>query len=165
MPSPHVHRLLEALQAAAAELEAAALAVPSELLYRRPAPEEWSVMEILAHMADSPRFYAAEIRRLLRTVGGTFGRPLDAPERLAPIRAHARDTLDEALARNRAAVAEVAALLATLSETDLAVRGTHPRQGEFDIAGLVTRFIIDHRRDHARQIRATGAALGRAPDR
>jgi uncharacterized damage-inducible protein DinB len=163
MASARVHQLLEALQAAAAELEAAALAVPGELLYRRPAPDEWSVMEILAHMADSPRFYAAEIRRLLRAGGGTFGRPLDAPERLAPIRAHAQDTLDEALARNRAAVAEVAALLAALSETDLAVRGTHLRQGEFDIAGLVTRFVIDHRRDHARQIRATVAALGGAP--
>ncbi len=98
-------QLLADLDAAEAALEAAARGVPAALLHQRPAPDEWSVGEILAHMADSPRFYVAEVRRLVREGGGAFGRPLDDPERLGPVEHHGHDSLDEAIARNRAGVA------------------------------------------------------------
>jgi hypothetical protein len=159
MQSARARQLIDDLEAAEAELEAAARAAPDHLLQRRPAADEWSVLEILAHMADSPRFYAAEIRRLIREGGGSFGRPLDDPGRVGPIREHAGDSLDQAIARNRAGVAEATALIATLTDADLAIHATHPRVGAFDVAGLVARFIVNHRRDHARQIREATAAL------
>jgi hypothetical protein len=40
--SKRAQELLDDLEAAASELEAAARAVPAPLFHRRPAPEEWS---------------------------------------------------------------------------------------------------------------------------
>src|SRR4051794_13775116 len=68
--SKRAQELLADLEAAAAELEAAARAVPAPLYHQRPDAEEWSVGEILAHMANSPRFYVSEVRRLLQEGGG-----------------------------------------------------------------------------------------------
>ena len=157
--STRAQQLIDDLDAGEAELEAAARAAPPGIVHRRPAPDEWSVIELLAHMANSPCFYVAEIQRLVRQGGGPFGRTLEDPGRVGPVQAHAGDSLYEAIARNREGVAVARELLATLSDGDLAVRGVHPRAGEYDVAGLVARFIVNHRREHARQIREASAAL------
>jgi hypothetical protein len=161
--SKRAQELLDELEDAAAELEAAARAVPAPLFHQRPAAEEWSAGEILAHMADSPRFYVSEVRRLLQEGGGTFGRPNDHPSRLDPVRLHGGDSLEQALASNREGVATARVLLEELTDRDLAVPARHPRAGQCDVDGLIARFIVDHRRNHAQQIRENVVTLeGRA---
>jgi uncharacterized damage-inducible protein DinB len=157
--SKRAQELLADLEAAAAELEAAARAVPAPLFHQRPAAEEWSAGEILAHMANSPRFYVSEVRRLLQEGGGTFGRPPDHPSRLDPVRLHGGDSLEQALASNREGVATARDLLQELTDRDLAVPARHPRAGEYDVDGLIARFIITHRRIHAQQIRENVVTL------
>jgi hypothetical protein len=92
--------IIDKVQAAMAELEKAARAVPPARFARRPAPEEWSANEVMAHVVEAGRHFGDAIVCVLD------GRPPGAPRDAA-----ARDTtvrpLDEwwaMLERDRAAL-------------------------------------------------------------
>ena len=66
--------IVEKVQAAMADLRAAAVAVPPARFAERPEPEEWSGNEVMAHVLAADRYFGGSICRLLQ------GQPL--PERL-----------------------------------------------------------------------------------
>ena len=57
--------LVERVRAAMAELRTAALAVPTARFHERPAPEEWSAGEVLAHVVEAGALFAERVRRAL----------------------------------------------------------------------------------------------------
>ncbi len=60
---------LPLLAAAPATLEALLASVPSALCTRRPAPEKWSIQEIVAHLADDELVGAYRVRLILAAPG------------------------------------------------------------------------------------------------
>jgi len=65
---------LKAQSAAAKRLDRLVKGVPASKLRKRPAPDKWSVGEILAHMADAEMVIAWRIRSIL----GAPGTPIQA---------------------------------------------------------------------------------------
>jgi hypothetical protein len=57
--------IVEKVQAAMADLRAAALAVPAARFGERPEPEEWSGNEVMAHVVAADGYFGGGIRRLL----------------------------------------------------------------------------------------------------
>jgi hypothetical protein len=57
--------LVEKVQAAMADLKAAAAAVPAARFGERPAPEEWSGNEVMAHVVAADGYFGGGIQRLL----------------------------------------------------------------------------------------------------
>lgn len=57
--------LIEKVQAAMADLRAAAAAVPPVRFGERPAPEEWSGNEVMAHVVAADGYFGGGIQRLL----------------------------------------------------------------------------------------------------
>jgi hypothetical protein len=57
--------LVEKVQAAMADLHAAALAVPAARFGERPAPEEWSGNEVMAHVLAADLYFAGSIVSVL----------------------------------------------------------------------------------------------------
>jgi hypothetical protein len=94
-PAELVERVREAMD----ELRRAAAAVPTARFQERPAPEEWSANEVLAHVVEVGALFAERVRRVL---DGEPPAPPPAPREEAP----PRRTLDEwwaLLERDRAA--------------------------------------------------------------
>src|SRR5205085_4856962 len=57
--------IIEKVRAAMADLERAALAVPARRFDERPAPEEWSGNEVMAHVVDAGRHFGDQIIAIL----------------------------------------------------------------------------------------------------
>ena len=57
--------IIEKVQAAMADLEKAALAVPAQRFDERPAPEEWSGNEVMAHVVAASRHFGDQIVAIL----------------------------------------------------------------------------------------------------
>jgi hypothetical protein len=57
--------IVEKVQQAMADLKAAAVAVPAARFGERPAPEEWSGNEVMAHVVAADGYFGGGIQRLL----------------------------------------------------------------------------------------------------
>ncbi len=67
------------VQAAMADLHKAAAAVPTARFADRPAPEEWSANEVMAHVVEAGRHFGGAITRVLD--GQAPGQPRDVAAR------------------------------------------------------------------------------------
>jgi hypothetical protein len=67
--------IIEKVRAAMTDLERAALAVPAHRFDERPAPEEWSGNEVMAHVVDAGRHFGDQVIAILD------GRPHALPSR------------------------------------------------------------------------------------
>ena len=119
-----------------------------ELLDRRPAPDAWSVAEVLHHLADREAALSVDLRRILVE---------DRPELLALDPDAYGDATMYAVRPAADALALVLAtrnlntrLLASLSPEQWARTGVDPVEGEIDVAGWV-RIASDHMRAHVLQ--------------
>jgi hypothetical protein len=139
------------VQAAMAELRAAALAVPPARFTERPAPEEWSANEVMAHVLSAGQHFGD---RILRALDGAPAVPRTVAEAAAPTRS-ASEWCDR-LARDREA------LFARALAAD---PGAHlDRLIEHGVFGRLNwretlLFLRLHDLDHARQLAAIAAAL------
>jgi len=70
-------QIVDKVRAAMTELRAAAGAVPPARFTERPAPEEWSANEVMAHVVEAGRHFGGAVVRLLD--GQPPGAPRDAP--------------------------------------------------------------------------------------
>jgi uncharacterized damage-inducible protein DinB len=57
--------IVDKVRAAMSQLGAAAAAVPAARFAERPAPEEWSANEVMAHVVDAGRFFGGAITAVL----------------------------------------------------------------------------------------------------
>jgi hypothetical protein len=125
----------------------------------RPSPGEWSVRQIVHHLADSEMTSAIRLRRLLaedRPViqaydEAEFARRLYYQER----------PLAASLEALRAARLTSAEILERLSEAEWAREGTHTESGRYGVETWLEIYAA-HAHDHADQIRRAREAAARA---
>lgn len=123
--------------------------VTDEELDRRPAPGEWTVREIVHHLADSEMTSAIRLRKLLaedEPVIHGYDEQLFA----------SRFTFDRPLASSlralEAARATSLEILERLDAGDWARTGTHSESGAYGVETWL-RIYAAHAHDHAEQIR------------
>ena len=120
----------------------------------RPGPDEWTVREIVHHLADSEMTSAIRLRRLLVE---------DAPvvtgydERAFARRLTADRPLAAALDAFAAARRTTAEILERLDEADWARAGTHSESGRYSVEDWLAIYAA-HAHDHAAQIGRVRAA-------
>jgi hypothetical protein len=131
----------------------------ADLVYRAPAPGEWSAMEILAHVAEFVPYWASQAEAVSRrTVNNQpFGRGRDDPSRLEPIEKHAHDTVTEIVERLRLGLDEAQALLRAIPDGGWQRTGHHLLQGEMSVETFVEKFLFDHLAEHSTQLREADA--------
>ncbi len=139
-------QLLEALEA-----------VPPDLFDRPPAPDEWSVAQVIGHTLESQDFWVGQVERLAqedrpaigrrteaerqrRTYGFTDGRPKTPEEARERLRRTAEET------RNR---------LSRLPATALDRTAVHPDRGELTGAQVIEYLLVEHLTGHVDQVYAT----------
>ncbi len=119
-----------------------------------PAEGEWSVLQVAAHLAEFPRYFAADLRRWQRDPFAVVGRTHDHPTRLAAVAdANASQLGLAALtARAHAALEELAQALSTLSDDDLAAATLNVKYGREPLSAFLDRYVVEHKRGHIAQL-------------
>jgi len=148
----------ERLEAIVDELAERLTQLPEAAFTRRPAPEEWSAAEIVAHMAEMMPYWARAAAAVAAEPGRAIGRELDDPDRVGAL-AGANDVpRAEALARLRHAAHEAASTLGGLDEAAWRATGRHHARGEMSIAEGVQSLIVEHAEAHVQQALAAAGA-------
>jgi hypothetical protein len=145
--------LVEKVRQAMADLKAAAVAVPATRFGERPAPEEWSGNEVMAHVVAADGYFGGGVQRLLAgqpPPARPTGRGIEsAPQRSA-------EAWCQVLAQQREAL--FATVLAADPAASPDARIEHPMFGPLTWREtlLFTRL---HDLDHAGQLQKIATAL------
>lgn len=131
------------------KLERLIKGVPTNKLRKRPAPDQWSVNEILAHMADTEIVGGFRMRLIL----GSPGTPIAGFDQDAWVIAGHYDKRDprKSVEQFRAVRAANLALLKSLTPEQWKHYGMHSERGRESIADHVLRF-AGHDLNHLQQI-------------
>jgi hypothetical protein len=131
------------------KLERLIKGVPASKLRKRPAPEKWSVAEILAHLADSEIVRGWRMRQIL----GAPGTPIQAFDQDSWAAAGHYEKRDPRKSLEQFRVLREAnlALLKSLTTEQWKHHGIHAERGEESIEHIV-RMNAGHDINHTRQI-------------
>ncbi len=125
----------------------------SDKLYQRPAEDEWTLMESLAHIDEFMPYWANEIEKLVATPGQNFGRTMQDERRLQAISQHGSDNLQHIRATLPNSYARLDQVLSHLKDSDLVLTGHHSRYGDQTLEWFIKDFVTDHLSNHLEQMR------------
>lgn len=133
--------------------------VSDEVLRRKPAPEKWSMLEILCHLRDVDQFFLERYSKVANHDRPTL-RVFNQDE-LAALLKYNEDNPASVLRELRALREEAVALLYALAHQSWQRFGVHPTRGEFSIAAAADHH-LNHDANHLNQIRALREKFGEA---
>ena len=145
------------LQAAApARLAKMLKGVPPDKARKRPAPEKWSIAEIVVHLADTEVVFGYLIRAIVGEPEGARIDGFDQDAWLAALHYEKRD-MKKCFSEFRAFREANVALLKTLAPEQWKICGTHKVRGRETMKTVVTMF-AGHDINHFQQIERILAA-------
>jgi uncharacterized damage-inducible protein DinB len=134
--------------------------VHTSKLYQSPAENEWTIMQILAHIVEFMPHWAEEIEKALAEPGCVFGRTPEDIGRLQGISEHEMDSLNKIKVALTGSYARLDEVLGKLQDSDLELIGKHVRYGEKSIGWLIDDLIVDHLNGHVEQIKSSLELVG-----
>src|SRR5437016_2390372 len=134
------------------ELVALAMHVTPDAVHASQGAVRWTFAEQLAHLAEFPRFFAADLAEWMAK-GGPVGRAHDHPARLAAVAVAAARSLDELRHDLPLAFVALADVLARLTSDHLASRMETREYGSEPCGNYLSRYVIGHKRKHVAQLR------------
>jgi uncharacterized damage-inducible protein DinB len=149
------------IETAVQQLTDTAQALPSNVLYAEPEPNEWPVMSILAHVVELMPYWARQALEVSgRSENGQpFGRTHDDPDRIGAVQQHGRDSLDSMLPRVQTACSQAVDLLRQIPEDRWTRTARHANRGDMTVEQIVDQFLVNHVEEHLSQARAAISAL------
>jgi hypothetical protein len=157
-PAQYVQRILsnvegkdplQVLGATAAKLRRSVHDAAPDMLRRRPAPDKWSPVEIIAHLADVEIVMSWRFRSILAHDGVPI-QPFEQDEWVANLRYEATDPA-ESVDLFEAARAANLRLLRRVDPRRLENHGMHPQRGRETAAHLI-RLLAGHDLNHLTQL-------------
>jgi len=162
--NPKIETIRESVQRSYAELnqlvDGPLAKLDTRKLYKVPAENEWTIMQILAHVVEFMPYWAGEIEKLLAAPGQNFGRTAQDERRLKAIIEHETDSLQQIKAALPGSYSRLEAVLGKLKDTDLELTGQHVRYGEKSLEWVVEEFESRHLSGHVEQIKRCLEAVG-----
>ena len=150
--------IVDTLRALPGEVEAVVRDLDEDALCRRPAPDQWSIKEVCAHLRDSLEIDGERIRRMVEE-----DEPLISAydqEALARDRDYQTEGMPLILTALRAFSGGNAYVLERLSEEQWQRGGRHEERGPIHVSGYAEQQ-AEHVRAHLEQIRSLRPAPGR----
>ena len=129
----------------------------AQRLRSAPSENEWSAMQILAHMVEMIPYWLHHYQTLIAATGAPphFGRSLDAPDRLAGAARGVTGNAEELFGQLTDEVRAAAQAIRQMLPAERAKNGIHDRLGLMTVADAIELFIVAHAEDHLAQVRAT----------
>jgi hypothetical protein len=143
------------LQKTVDEILAEVQRLPLELITWIPAPDVWSVMDILCHLREFIPFWTAEALRIARRPQESWGRDHTDTARRAAVTNTAAYRLENVVADIREAARQSTGDLKRLSDAELSTEATskNPRWGLKPASFVVDHLLVEHVEKHLGQIR------------
>jgi hypothetical protein len=138
---------LTVLEATSAELSNLVAGKTEAQLNRRPAPEKWSVAEIMAHLAEAEVVFAFRVRLIL----GSNGTPIMGFDQDEWAKRYRNSPVSQSLELQRAVRQANVALYKSLSPEQWQQFGMHSERGKETLSHIL-RLHAGHDVNHIRQI-------------
>jgi len=144
--APEIQSAIALLEKTPVVLETLLLTAPPDVLEWKPAPERWSIREVMTHLVEIERLYVERVQRILQenspelpkfTPGGLLGGP-------------AADAIEK-LARFGSVRSELVGLVKSAPASAANRVGRHDELGTVTLAQLVNE-LANHDLGHVRQI-------------
>jgi uncharacterized damage-inducible protein DinB len=153
------NQLLQKHEEGAKLIESEVKGVSEDVLRRKPSPEGWSIIEILAHLAVTEQVFLTRYAMMANTDKPALA-GVDNDELAAKLKFHERD-ISDTLKELKRLRADTLTLLRALPQKNWQRIGIDPERGEITIEGM-TKIHADHDSSHAAEIRALKERFGKA---
>ena len=151
MARSEIQKLQDGLRAARDEVLSAIDGITEQEAHEIPAPDEWSVAQLLAHIAEIQVFWVGKAVLITKEDDPQISRTaVESDLRIAAVTDHAQDSLADLKRETLAACEEAIAMVGRINPQDLSRPGH--REDNPMTAGGVIRYVAGHVRDHANQI-------------
>jgi uncharacterized damage-inducible protein DinB len=153
------------IQSSCDAILAEASRLPAEILRWKPAPEVWSVMDILCHIEEFLPYWTAQSLSVVAHPDREWGRDHTDEARRAAVRNTEARTFAEVETNIRASANESASALAGLSDADLDVEAPsrNARWGMKPAGFIVEHLLVIHLEKHLGQIRRNEMQYAKDP--
>lgn len=149
--------LIDRYEEGGAVLRRAVAGLTREQLTARPGPGDWSIQEVVIHLADSDAISVDRMKRILSEDNPPL---LYADETAYVARLHPHEqSLEDALLLFEVGRRQWARVMRLLPDEAFRRKGTHNRRGEVTLAGMVAGY-IDHVDSHLKFVVAKKVNLG-----
>lgn len=128
--------------------------LPEELISWKPAPDVWSIMEILCHIEEATPYWLNELKLVVNTPGFEWGRGLQHEGRLAAVSQASLRLIDDVLTGIAETKQKVQEVLGSLQDEDLNIESPsrNPRFGTRPLSFIVEHLLVEHLDKHLKQI-------------
>ena len=153
--------LIDDYEACGPRLRQAVAGLAPEDLVARPGPGDWSILELVIHLADSDTIAIDRMKRMLTEDDP----PLLYADETAYVQRLAthEQSLKDALILFEVGRRQFVRVLRALPDEAFQRRGTHNRRGAVTVGGMVQSYIL-HTDHHLEFLLATRARLGKPLD-
>lgn len=130
--------------------------LPEETIRFKPADDEWSIMQILSHLAEAIPYWLGEVENVIAVPGSKWGRGLQDPARLAAVTDTDKLAVDEVMKQVEELKYKVESSLGNLDEETLSKESPHRNFAKFGnkpVSYIVDHFIDEHVSGHYDQIK------------
>jgi len=131
-------------------IDAMSMGLSEEELHRRPAPDQWGIVELICHLSDTDKLaFRARIEAMLEKDRA----PLSAidPNALAEKYKYIQRTFADAIAGFRSSRGESLRIIQQVSQEQWNRVGIHPRFGETSLGSWIVGWFF-HDASHLRQL-------------
>ncbi|MFE4140534.1 DinB family protein [Peribacillus sp. YIM B13472] len=130
--------------------------LPEETIRFKPADDEWSIMQILSHLAEAIPYWLSEVETVIAMPGAEWGRGLQDPARLAAVTDTDKMTVEDVMKQVEELKYKVESCLGDLDEETLSKESPHRNFAKFGnkpVSYIVDHFIDEHVSGHYDQIK------------
>lgn len=126
-----------------------------EVICWKPSKEEWSILQILSHIAESTVYWLDEMETVLESPGTKWGRGLDNSERLAAVNNLEDINIEQVISQVKGLKLQVKNRLSHVRDDNLVEENPHRNLEKFgnkSVAFLIEHFLVEHIAGHYEQI-------------
>ncbi|PEA27557.1 hypothetical protein CN923_06905 [Bacillus cereus] len=130
--------------------------LPEEIIYWKPSVDEWSVMQIITHVAEAIPYWAKEISNIKLNHENLWGRGLTDEIRLQAVSEENinNQSIEEVIQQLSSIPINIESVLSTLTDEELNIQAPsrNPRFNNKSIDFIVNHLIVEHTEKHYKQI-------------
>ncbi|PFF33640.1 hypothetical protein CN327_13515 [Bacillus cereus] len=129
---------------------------PEEIIYWKPSEDEWSIMQIITHVAEAVPYWAKEINNIKLNHENLWGRGLTDEVRLQAVSEENinNQSIEEVIEQLSSIPLIIENVLNTLTDEELNIQAPsrNPRFNNKSIDFIVNHLIVEHTEKHYKQI-------------